>query len=302
MTLAAIIPTKLNINKFEFEEIRIENTNHCGYKCFFCPREELSREKGYMSLASFDLLLSGLGSHNGSVDLHGFGEPLLDKLLPEKIRKAKEKWPAASIRIISTLGLSLKGEYLQKLVSSGLDSIEVSFYGIDSESYKDSHGVNKFDLAKKNIESILTLVKSSNSSLELVIREFPKHDKIKQLDMIYETRNKLDQWFRDIGVVRVSQHVIHNYGGGRDYNKPVTEGVCSVSWGFRKRVLQITWDLDIIPCCFDSNSSVVFGNLKTETIEEIFSSIKYLEFINDHENNSLEKYPVCMKCERCFKP
>ena len=114
-------------------------------------------------------------------------------------------------------------------------------------------------------------------------------------------RESLDQWLKDVGVKRINQHVIHNYGGGRSYNDAGTQGVCSVVWGFRKRVLQITWDLDVIPCCFDSNSSVKFGNLQDSSLTEIYSNNIYQDFIEDHKKNTLEKYPVCDKCERCFK-
>ena len=93
-----------SVSQFVYDEVRIENTNHCGYKCFFCPREELSRAKGYMSLSDLDLVLDRVDDHRGQVDLHGFGEPLLDTLLPEKVRKVSSKWPEAKTRIISTLG------------------------------------------------------------------------------------------------------------------------------------------------------------------------------------------------------
>lgn len=283
---------------YEYEEIRIENTNHCGYKCFFCPREELTRDKGYMSIADLETVLDQIDDHSGSVDLHGFGEPLLDTDLPEKVALVKKRWPKAKTRIISTLGLSVKAEALERLVASGLDTIEVSFYGTDRSSYREAHGVDKFELAKQNLEILAHCIWNTNATMEIVVREFPIHDTI----VTDVNRDAMDKWLLELGVARISKHKMHNYGSGRSYNTPETQGVCSVVWGFRKRVLQVTWDLDIIPCCFDSNSTVVFGNLRKNSLHNILSGTPYLKFIQAHKDNTLEDYPVCVNCERCFKP
>src|SRR5437762_1537128 len=88
-----------------FEQIRIENTAHCSYHCFFCPREKLTREKGFMPVEDFELVLSRIGDHNGRVDLHGFGEPLLDRFLTKKVHILKKKWPNAVPSIYTTLGV-----------------------------------------------------------------------------------------------------------------------------------------------------------------------------------------------------
>ncbi|WP_039912246.1 radical SAM/SPASM domain-containing protein [Cellvibrio mixtus] len=279
-----------------YDEIRIENTNLCGYKCYFCPREELTRKKGVMPVEDLVTIINQIGDYRGSVDLHGFGEPLLDTDLPQKIRLIKSKWPHSKTRIISTLGLSLSDESFKQVVNSGLDTLEVSFYGIDRESYKKSHGVDKFELVRSNLTLISNLIRESSSSLEMVVRDLPI------INSDSDKRKEIESWLLGLGVNKVSKHNMHNYGGGREYNQPPTEGVCSVVWGYRKRVLQVTWDLNIIPCCFDSNSTIIFGNLRESSLEKIFQGKKYIEFINSHKENNLSGYPVCEKCERCFKP
>ncbi|MBE0370449.1 hypothetical protein PAUR_b0492 [Pseudoalteromonas aurantia 208] len=255
-----------------------------------------------MSTQDLELILEKMDVYDGKVDLHGFGEPLLDKDLADKARVIKKRWPLSSSRIISTLGVPLTDNFIDSLVQSGLGTIEVSFYGVDAHSYKAAHGVNKFDRVKKNIQRIMRRVSELGSELELVIREFPTHDDVTQPGYVQDKKERLAQWLHDQGVKVFRQNVIHNYGGGRAYNKPETKGVCSVVWGFRKRILQITWDLDVIPCCFDSNSTVKFGNLKSQSLQDIFESQQYKRFIDAHINNEIADYDVCVKCERCFKP
>jgi MoaA/NifB/PqqE/SkfB family radical SAM enzyme len=295
--LNKIIDLQPNLNlKINYDEIRIENTNHCGYKCYFCPREELTRKKGFMPIEDLELIINRIEYYSGSVDLHGFGEPLLDTELPQKIKLIKSSWPQSKTRIISTLGLSLSDHFFKQIVDSGLDTLEVSFYGVDRETYKQSHGVDKFELVRSNLTLISNLIKESNAPLEIVIRDLPI------IGSDNKARKEIDNWLSNLGVSRVSMHNMHNYGGGRDYNPPPKDGLCSVVWGYRKRILQITWDLNIIPCCFDSNSTIVFGSLRESSLSNIFQSDAYLEFIAAHNNNDLQHYPVCEKCERCFKP
>src|SRR5271165_5737017 len=64
----------------------IENTNLCNAECVMCPRELLSRKRGFMDFGLFEKIIrevSGL-KRKPVTHLHGFGEPMLDKLLPER--------------------------------------------------------------------------------------------------------------------------------------------------------------------------------------------------------------------------
>ncbi len=284
-----------------FDEIRIENTNHCSYSCFFCPRDKLTRARGFMTLEDLDKVLSQFPAFTGQVDLHGFGEPLLDKNLINKVRLVKRRWPEAKTRIYSTLGVSLKDRQKEDIIGSGLDFIEVSFYGPNRHAYQLTHGVDKFETACNNLSSLCQLNKEAGSPVSIIIRDFPVHEDIKQHGVTEEEVQKFQCWLSEIGVTEIHNRQLHNYGGGRSYNTVSAEGVCSITWGYRKRVLQVTWDLGIIPCCFDFDATVVFGNLHQNTIADIFQMDRYKKFIEAHEKNELSEYSVCTNCERCYK-
>lgn len=285
----------------DFDEIRIENTNHCSFKCFFCPREELTRAMGFMTLPDLTRILCILPDFRGLVDLHGFGEPLLDRLLIEKVALIKEKWPLAKTRIYSTLGIKYSDANFDKLFRAGLDRIEVSLYGVDREAYLANHGVDKFDLAKANLLLICNIIKMNRYETSIALRDFPVHDEVKQSPADYDTMLNFRQWVVDIGVSEIKTRALHNFGEGRKYNIAADDGMCSIVWGYRRRVLQVTWNMDVIPCCFDFDASIKFGNLRDSTIEEIFSSAEYSKFIQAHKDNNLDNYSACRNCERCFQ-
>jgi len=297
----ASVAYKLTPHSLKFSEVRIENTNRCAYRCFFCPREEMTRDKGIMPVEDLAFILDRVGQHEGLVDLHGFGEPLLDKFLPEKIALISSRWPLAEPRFYSTLGVRVEHDYFSKLVAAGLRHVEVSFYGFDADSYHEAHGADRYDLARENLERLCEAQHNSLGKLNVVVRAFPKHDTIKQPGVTETRLAQFSQWLDSLNIKVVRERDMHNYGGGRDYNKPGDYIPCSVVWGYRQRVLQITWDLYVIPCCFDFNAEIKLGNLRTQTLAEIFSSLPYKNFIEDHIANRLEAYPVCLKCERCYR-
>jgi hypothetical protein len=281
-----------------FDEVRIENTNRCGYKCYFCPRELQTRKLGVMPVEDLELALHRIGAHTGIVDLHGFGEPLLDPNLTRKIRIVHETWPTAKPRIYSTLGVNLNPEKLDELAGSGLRYLEVSLYGFDRTAYQEVHGVDRFDLARKNL-AYLCGVRSRIPSLEIIMRLFPRHGEVKQPSRGDEISESFHKWLVDIGITVLRERDLHNYGNGRLYNPAGRNQLCSVVWGFRRRVLQVTWDLKVIPCCFDFDASVSFGSLRIQTLAEILRGNPYLSFIEAHRNNLLNDYPVCAGCEKC---
>lgn len=284
-----------------FSEVRIENTNRCGYHCFFCPREALTRQQGVMPLEDLSLILDRVGEHEGLVDLHGFGEPMLDKTLEEKIGLVVSRWPLAEPRFYSTLGVKVAPDYFARLAGAGLRHVEVSFYGFDPESYRQAHGSDRYHVARENLTRLCEAAHGAGGRLKVVVRAFPKHDCIKQPGATVERVEQFHEWLDTLGVAIIRERDLHNYGNGREYNPPGQNVPCSVVWGYRRRVLQVTWDLFVIPCCFDSNAEVRLGNLRTQSLAEIFGGAPYTEFLRSHVEDRLEAYPVCQKCERCFR-
>ena len=72
--------------------VRIETTNHCQADCVFCPRSTIGRSKGNMKQDLFERVVEQCVEGGVRlVHLHGYGEPLIDKHLPDRIRYCKEK-------------------------------------------------------------------------------------------------------------------------------------------------------------------------------------------------------------------
>jgi len=254
-----------------------------------------------MPIGDLKVIIDRIGSHEGLVDLHGFGEPLLDETLPEKISLILLHWPQAEPRIFTTLGVRMKPTFFWELLEAGLRHIEVSFYGFDRDSYQQIHKVDRFELARENLIRLGKVARVSSEKLKVIVRAFPTHKVIKQPRVDFKQIDEFRSWLREIGVSFFRERPLHNYGNGRNYNMPDKNFICSIVWGYRKRILQVTWDLYVIPCCFDFNAEIKLGNLHTQNLEEIFYGERYLNFIHSHLENRLEDYLVCQTCERCHR-
>src|SRR5499427_4052201 len=74
------------------EIVQIESTNICNAKCVFCPRDDMHRRQGIMSVDLFKKIVdecAELGITH--VRMHNYGEAFMDRKLVEKVRYAKQK-------------------------------------------------------------------------------------------------------------------------------------------------------------------------------------------------------------------
>lgn len=278
----------------KFTSVHLELTNICGYKCFFCPRDEFTRPFGIMSMDDLKFAIQQIGQFDGLVRLHGYGDPLLVEDLPEKISFIRKSWPNCTIAFISTLGYEVSKEFLESIVTSGLNHLTVSFYGANSERYQQIHGVNRFEIALKNVLFMQKLKTKYSDKFNMVV--LTENFGIGNQSI---REKKAFQELLDSYGINHSEQSLTNRGGSKlVYYKVNTLLPCSVAWGFYAGRLEVTWNLNVVPCCSIWNDNIVFGNLKKQTIEEIFTGKVYVNFIESILTNNLKQFPICAVCER----
>jgi MoaA/NifB/PqqE/SkfB family radical SAM enzyme len=146
--------------------IHVDPISICQLRCPSCPtgvenenkriRQPISlRDRTRMSKDMFFSLLDEVGENLFFLMLYNWGEPLLNRDLPLFIRKAKEY--QICVEIHTNLSLHLEDEFMEDLLTSGLDVIAASIDGFSQESYQIYRRGGRFELAKKNIERLATL-------------------------------------------------------------------------------------------------------------------------------------------------
>ncbi len=194
----------------------IENTNCCNAQCVMCPRDTLTRKRGFMEFGLFEKIMQELSGARRKpvVHLHGFGEPLLDPLLPERIKLAK----ACGIKqtYIVTNASLLFPETSRKIIEAGLDAMKISFYGTDEESYQATMRRLDYKVALQNIKEFMRIRKElKKKTPKLILQYLPQEAngaRIKEFQSLW--RPLLEKNTGDC--LNISS--LDNFGGGKSYN------------------------------------------------------------------------------------
>ncbi len=112
--------------------VEVNTTELCNRTCVFCPRsdpEVYPNRKLHMSVETASKVAQDLASfgYKGRVSFSGFGEPLLNKSLPDLVRTVRKHLPD-SILDTNTNGDRLTVAAIQELYDAGLTAIYVNLY------------------------------------------------------------------------------------------------------------------------------------------------------------------------------
>lgn len=130
-------------NPFLFTNVGIETTTICNRRCGYCPqavekKREQKHDRGkFMSSELFSTILDQLATmkFKGKLGLNGFGEPLLDPNIEDRVREARQKLPCVYITFFSN-GDFLTLEKLRTLVAAGLNAIYITNHNPEGSQKK----------------------------------------------------------------------------------------------------------------------------------------------------------------------
>ena len=273
-------------------EVRYEVTDHCNAECIMCPRDlhKLGRPHGIMPMKlyqnSVDEVVE-LGCKQ--VVLTGFGEPLVAKTLESKVKYAKNK--GLRTYIITNASL-LDKERAARLITAGLDELRVSFYGMKKETYeKVMVGLN-FDVTMDNLLSFLKIrdeLGSKRPRLELSWLVLPENAE--------DTDAFQEFWEAKADAIEIWKP--HNFGDGRSYRQRYTDAAMKDTCGRPENgPLQIQWNGEVIPCCYDYNNQIVLGNAFQQPVLEVLNGEKYRLLRLAHREKKFKLFHFCDQCDQ----
>jgi MoaA/NifB/PqqE/SkfB family radical SAM enzyme len=132
------------------------NERTCMYKCKFCPMHtdntrEIYRRKSEMSWETLQNIVHSLPNDGVySFDISSIGETLELEALPEYLAYMKKERPFVNTTI-STNGLLLTPDIMQRLVASNLDTMQVSLFAHDADDYEWICGGKHYERVCQNI-------------------------------------------------------------------------------------------------------------------------------------------------------
>ena len=278
---------KIVNRKFKLEAnipkiLRIETTNLCNSKCTFCMHSKMKREKGFMNDELFNKILKESIEYGiDEVHLQNFGEPLMDKTIFNKIKSAKE----IGIKkvILFTNGSLLNEESCEKLIKSGLDELFISFEGYSPEEYNKTRIGLDFDTTSNNIKNLYKIRKQQNSlSPKIIINTVYDKTKKKYKNNFY------NKWINFCDDIRFQ--TLHNWCNKKSIE--VKNKFCQIPWSY----MTILWNGDVVFCCLDYEGENIMGNIKENTIREIWNGVRYKSIRKILLENKLNNISLCARC------
>ena len=231
------------------------------------------------------------------------GEPYLHPQLLDMVKYAATK---KIYTATSTNAHYLNEESARKTVESGLDRLIISLDGTDQETYQSYRIGGKLDKVIEGTKNVIAWKKKLKSSTPHVIFQFlvVRHNE-SQIEEVYKLANELG-----VNEVALKTAQIYDYKNGSDlipHNEKYTryKKLADGTYSIKNKLLNhcwkmwhscvITWNGNVIPCCFDKDAHFVLGNLKQHSFKEIWQQEKY-QIFRKGLLTSRNEMEICQNC------
>ena len=258
-----------------YKKIYVEITNICNLSCNFCSNTK--REKKYMSLDEFKIILNKLEGYTKYLYFHILGEPLMHPKINEFINLASKNY-YVNITTNGYLIKNIKNNKFIRQLNISLHSYNKK-YNISLEEYLNNI-FDTIDILKKYTYISLRLwtkFKEYNEVINYIKKryniDFELKNNIRLIDNIFLSINKEFIW------PDLNNNVYNEYGkcyALKDHIGILSNGV-------------------VIPCCLDSNGIINLGNIFETSLDSIIKSNKYQNMLNGFKNNKKIEL-LCRKC------
>lgn len=287
----------------------IETTNACNMRCEMCPRttimtrpietmkpdlfkkvidqlepfsvEQLSRWEDF-AVKNYGIKKNEMNENHyflyvipRVIVLHGYGDPLLDKSMPQYVKWMTERGLES---YFSCNPANINMERTIETFENGLGYVKYSIESVDDLRHKEVRGqASNFTESYKNILKLLELKAQRNYKTTIVITminlnkpwqhdEFERlQEAFKDLDVYVYLKSQDQQWYED--------------------NKQQTQSIhwiefCQFPWSS----MTIKSNGESVECVEDFNNEIILGDSATESLYDIWNGDKYKRFRNDHFN------------------
>ncbi len=139
------------------KNLYLETTGRCNLKCKGCILHRGSWEpQRDLSLKELIMICDQLPRLDRAA-LHGIGEPLLNKELPNMIRYLKDR---GAFVFFNSNGTLLDERCQNQLIDAGLDELRISLDAASPAGYEKMRNSDKFDLIVSNLRAFSKRIKS----------------------------------------------------------------------------------------------------------------------------------------------
>lgn len=285
----------------------IETTNACNMRCEMCPRTTMmTRPIETMQKETFEKVVNQLRPWTESewsawenfvlekyeidrndvsenhfflyvipkvIVLHGYGDPLLDKNIPDYVDMMTKRGLKS---YFSCNPANINLERTIETFENGLDYVKYSVESVDDLRHKEVRGQqSNFSESYQKIVKLLDVKAQRNLKTTIVItminlnkswqqEEFQKvKDAFKGMDVYVYLKSQDQMWYEDNRQSTQSIHWLE---------------FCQFPWSS----MTIKSNGESVECVEDFNNEIILGDAKTQSLHDIWNGEKYKRFRLDH--------------------
>ena len=251
--------------------VYVEPTNVCNLACDFCPQslDDYKERAGYhqhMPLPLFKRLMDEIWAMKvKSLKLYFFGEPLMHPEIGEMCRVAALSCDRVEL---TTNLIPLTPAKAREIIESGIHYIRVSWYG------------EKEDRVRDNLRYLWEL-KAGRPLPHIAVKVTKEEDLPNGV-------------FADELIVEQ----LHTIASDFVHLKSYEENKKACPYPFYNLVVKSNGD--VVPCCVAWDKSLVVGNVKDNTLAELWKSPRLEEIRLAHLKGERSALSACASCDTIF--
>lgn len=253
-----------------FSAVEFENITTCNRRCSYCPNSiyerGLAKNKKIMEESLFKKIVEELAviKFSGRISPVFFGEPLLDDRLVDWIKYVRENLPDALI-IIHSNGDILTFELHNNLIKAGVNIFVITEHG-DEMSCNMRNLLEKFHVVKYEDDYMHNVAYAPIGQ--------------KKATILYRDLKKNNNLYNRGGLLKDMPAI------------KVEKTICELP----SEILLIDYQGNIILCCNDYFSKIKFGNIKDESILDIWNKKEFKDTRSQLRKGDF-RFDMCKKCK-----
>jgi len=261
--------------------VRIEPSSLYNLRCTHCPtgtRQDV-KTRGVMTDQVWRKIIEELGSYENIrvVVLYHGGEPFLNKNIFGMINMLKSM-DIPFIKIV-TNGTLIKDQMLPDIIKSGLDCIEISLDGLSPEENNQIRIGSDYYQVASTIKKLLSLkndLRSNKPDIFIANTQIATKSDIENSVHVSTPKYLLDDFSDFEGKIGFKNTYMLKWPGFDCFDDyAMVENSMTINTEFSNycshvmETITFRWNGDVVPCCYDTTSNYVLGNIMEQSLSAI---------------------------------
>lgn len=277
----------------------VDVSGMCNLKCISCPRGNMKDQPppGFMSASTYEKVINKLIKEIpflGSIQLYTWGEPMLNRELPEIVsitRKAK---------VLSAISSNLNyAGNMEAVIAARPDWFKVSCSGW-GENYERTHTGGKWDVFFSNLHRLVKLRNKLHPEMQIILNyHLYKHN-------IGDDYRRMEGLCKDLSLIFIPNHAylypldaIWDFVDGKELSAEANKTIPMLLMTLEEGIAKAR-DLASLPCCEERTFPINWDCRVREcgVFFRPFIADNFLETSLKEIMNRKRKSRLCVECKK----